>query len=118
MNAVTRRNTKSTNAVGLLCIALAFSCRGAPQARVPGKYVGVLSGDSVGTTRSILELEESGRARWALGTQNASYAVQADTVFVDLASGVPTVIPLVIRGDSLIWRDKERTYGVWLRAAR
>lgn len=100
------------------CLVFEAACGASANNQVSGKYVGMLTGDTVGTSRSVIELRADGGVRWAMGTQGASYAVRADTVFVDLASGVPTVIPLVIRGDSLIWRDKESTYGIWLRAAR
>jgi hypothetical protein len=102
--------------LSLLCLALAASCGRSGNNGVPGKYVGMLTGDTSGTSRSIIELREDGGVRWTMGTERASYAVRGDTVFVDLASGMPMVVPLVIREDSLIWRDKDRTYGVWLRA--
>lgn len=101
----------------LAAVTILSACDESAGKKVAGKYVGTLSGDTLGGSRSIIELRDDGGVRWSLATEKASFAVRGETVFVDLASGHP-MVPLIIRGDSLIWRDQLRTYGIWQRADR
>lgn len=108
--------------IALLTAHLAFSlgvaaCSGdATERGVVGKYVGMLTADTFGTSRSILDLREDGSATWTLLTGGSpTYAVRADTVFLSVG-GVLGVVRLVASGDSLIWQDQRNQYGVWLKA--
>lgn len=93
------------------------ACSGDATARgVVGKYVGMLTADTLGTSRSILDLREDGSATWTLLTGGSpTYAVRADTVFLSVG-GVLGVVRFVASGDSLIWQDQRTQYGVWLKA--
>jgi hypothetical protein len=103
--------------VAVLALALQMSCRDGATHALAGRYVGGLAGDTLGTTRTILELRPDGSVDWQLAPHGSKYAIRGDTVYIQMSSDRPMVATFLSHGDSLVWFDRQRTYGVWLKAS-
>lgn len=103
-------------AVILLAFLGTLGCqREANSPNLEGRWVGGPTVDTTGSQRMILDFLSNGLVRVGTDIDPKRYAARRDTIWVEISPGGGTMMPLLVRGDSLLSLDG---FLVWHRSKR